>query len=86
MRFSAWVGTKALRQAVRGPLEEQGRWKYQICALEGIWSVLFFMHTASYVGTHFVALVVYALVSRFASGVSRLVCKVLPQLVPLQNH
>ena len=82
MRFSAWVGTKALRQAVQGPLEEQERWKYQICALEGIRSVLFFMHTASYVGT----LVVYALVSRFASGVSRLVCKVLPQLVPLQNH
>ncbi|XP_047645189.1 transmembrane protein CCDC163 isoform X2 [Phacochoerus africanus] len=30
------LGTKALRQAVQGPLEEQERWKYQICALEGI--------------------------------------------------
>ncbi|XP_020953288.1 uncharacterized protein LOC110261410 [Sus scrofa] len=29
-------GTKALRQAVQGPLEEKERWKYQICALEGI--------------------------------------------------
>lgn len=71
---------------MQGLLEERELQKYQIRALEGTWPVPFF-HTHSSLCTHTILLhTSCAVVSWFASGVSKLMCKILrganPQLVP----
>lgn len=75
--------TEALRQAVQGLLKEQEQQKYQICALEGISPVLFFIHKASYICKQFCGtLVCVCICILIDSKVSRLMCEVLRGVDP----
>lgn len=76
----------ALKQAVQGLLEEREQQKYQIYALEGIWPVLFFIHTASCM--HTILLHIYVLHLCLDSQVESLgsCVKPLERLTPNLSH